>query len=157
MSLASLSLPKLALLFSAGCVAATCSAARPAAAFQLITAAEAALPPRTIPATKERSPTRLPRITVLSPSGIGAVYSPFDLKLRFSAFGGAAIDPDSVVLTYIKQPDIDITSRIRSFITANGIEIANADVPAGMHQFWIQLTDTDGRSAGREFDVQVVK
>jgi hypothetical protein len=103
------------------------------------------------------SPTRLPIVTVVSPAGVGVVYSPVELKLRFSAFGGAAIDLDSVVVTYVKQPDIDITARIKSFITTDGIDIARAEVPPGRHQFWIELKDTDGRSVGSEFDFQVVQ
>lgn len=132
--------------------------ATPAQAFQLIAAEEAALPPGTVPTFKARgSPSRLPSIIVLSPSGAGAVYSPLSLRLRFSAFGGAAIDPDSVVITYIKQTNIDITPRVKSFITADGIDIVQAEVPPGMHQFWVELVDTDGRSNGREFDFQVIK
>jgi hypothetical protein len=134
------------------------AAARPAFAFELITPAEAALPPGTTPSFKVRgSPTRLPSITVISPAGVGAVYSPINLKLRFQAFGGAAIDPESVVLTYIKQPNIDVSPRIRAFITASGIDISQAEVPAGMHRFWVQLKDTDGRVNGREFEFQVAK
>jgi hypothetical protein len=141
------------------CLAVCIAAAHPAAAFELITASEAALPPGTAPAFEVRgSPTRLPSVTVLSPPpGGGAVYAPLDFKLRFRAFGGAAIDPDSVVVTYIKQPDLDITPRIKAFITANGIDIAQAEVPPGVHQFWVRLRDTDGRVGDREFDFRVVK
>jgi len=126
---------------------------------QLITTAEAALPPGAVPSFEVRgSPTRLPSITVAAPHpGGGAVYSPLDFKLTFRAFGGAKIDPESVVLTYIKKPDIDITARIKSFITADGIDIAQAAVPPGQHQFWIEVKDTDGRTAGHEIDFQVLK
>jgi hypothetical protein len=126
---------------------------------QLITPAEAALPPGAAPSFEVRgSPTRLPNITVASPHpGGGAVYSPLDFKLAFRAFGGAKIDPESVVVTYIKKPDIDITARVKPFITADGIDIAQAQVPPGSHQFWIEVKDTDGRSAGREIDFQVLK
>src|ERR1700683_2177043 len=79
-----------------------------ASAFELVTPAEAALPPGKVPSAAVRgSPTRRPSINVISPSGLGAIYSPVDFKVRFSAFGGAAIDPDTVVVTYVKQPDID--------------------------------------------------
>lgn len=141
------------------CLAVLVAAAPPAAAFELITPAEAALPAGTVPAFVARgSPTRLPQITVVSPPpGGGAVYSPLDLKLRFRAFGGASIDPDSVVITYIKKPNIDITPRIKAFITPHGINIAQAVVPPGRHRFWIELKDNDGRSRGREFDFQVAK
>jgi hypothetical protein len=134
------------------------AAATPAAAFQLITVAEAALPSGTVPSFAVRgSPTRQPSITLQSPAGVGVVYSPLDLKLRFRGFGGAAIDPDSVVVIYVKQPDIDITARVKSFITADGIDIVQAEVPPGLHQFWVELKDTDGRIGTLEFDFQVAK
>lgn len=85
------------------------------------------------------------------------VHSPLELILRFRAFGGAAINPDSVVLTYLKQPQIDITQRITRFITAAGIDIKQADVPPGLHQFWIELKDNEGRTSGTEFSFQVAK
>lgn len=133
--------------------------ARSADPVQLITAAEAALPPGVVPSFEVRgSPTRLPTIIVNSPHpGGGAVYSPMDFKLTFRAFGGAKVAPDSVVITYVKKPNIDITARIKPFITAAGVDIAQAVVPPGQHQFWIQLTDSDGRTAGREIDFQVTK
>jgi hypothetical protein len=140
------------------CLAVIFADPRVAAAFQLITPAEAALPPGKVSSVEVRgSPTRRPSITVISPSGAGAVYSPLDLKLAFSAFGGSAIDPNSVVVTYIKQPDIDLTPRIKGFITGNGINIAHAEVPPGLHQFWVELKDSDGNSNGREVEFLVLK
>ena len=143
----------------AACLPLLIVAARPAAPVQLITPAEAALPPGAVPSFEVRgSPTRQPSFIVNSPHpGGGAVYSPLDFKLTFRAYGGAKIDPDSVVVTYVKQPDIDITARIKPFLTADGIDIALAEVPPGLHTFWIELKDTDGRSAGREVDLQVTK
>jgi hypothetical protein len=154
--------PRRQVLWSAAGAAASVAflaAARPALAFQLITIAEAALPPGSPPSFEVRgSPTRLPSIAVVSPpQGGGAVYSPLDFKVSFRAFGGAAIDPGLVVVTYIKNPDIDITPRIKTFITAGGIDIAQAQVPPGLHQFWIQVTDSDGRSSARGLDFQVIQ
>jgi hypothetical protein len=143
----------------AACLPLLVAAARSATPVQLITPSEAALPAGTVPSFEVRgSPTRLPTITVNSPHpGGGAVYSPLDFKLTFLAYGGAKIDPDSVVVTYVKTPDIDITARIKPFLTADGIDIAQAEMPPGLHTFWIELKDTDGRSVGREVDVQVTK
>jgi hypothetical protein len=140
-------------------LALSCAAARPTTPVQLITPAEAALPAGAVPSFEVRgSPTRLPTITVNSPHpGGGAVYSPLDFRVTFRAYGGAKIDPDSVVVTYVKKPDLDITARIKPFLTADGIDIAQAEVPPGLHTFWIELKDTDGRSAGREVDIQVTK
>jgi hypothetical protein len=135
------------------------AAATPAAAFDLVTPAEAALPAGTVPSLDLRgSPTRRPLVTVVAPPpSAGLVHSPLDLKLQFRAFGGAEIDPSTVVVTYLKDPAIDITQRLTPFITAAGIDVPQADVPAGKHQFWIELKDKDGHIGGGEFSFQVTK
>jgi hypothetical protein len=141
------------------CLASFLAAARPAFALELVTPAEAALPSAPVPAFELRgSPTRGPHITVVSPPPqAGLVHSPVELKLRYGAFGGASIDPDTVVVTYLKKPAVDITQRIKPFITAAGIDIKDADVPPGLHQFWIELKDNEGRASGTEFSFQVAK
>jgi hypothetical protein len=135
------------------------AAAIPADAFQLITPDEAALPAGAVPTFALRgSPTRRPNVVVISPRpAAGLLHSPLDLKLQFHAFGGAAIDPNSVVVTYLKEPAIDMTQRITPFISAEGIDISQADVPPGKHQFWIELKDKDGRVGSAEFGFQVAK
>lgn len=148
---------------AAFCVAASMigifAAATPAQSFQLVTADEAALPAGAPPALALRgSPTRRPTVIVVSPPpNAGQMHSPLNLKLQFHAFGGAGIDPVSVVVTYLKQPAIDITQRIMPFITADGIEISQVEVPPGRHQFWVELKDKDGRIGGAELDFQVAQ
>ncbi len=134
------------------CLANLFAAATPADAFQLITPEEAALPAGPVPGFQLRgSPTRRPNITVISPPPTaGVLHSPLNLKLQFRAFGGAVIDPNSVVVTYLKTPAIDITQRIMPFISADGINISQAEVPPGKHQFWIELKDNGGRVGGTE-------
>lgn len=141
------------------CLAGLLAAARPAFALELITPAEAALPPAQIPTFELRgSPTRGPHVTIVSPPpGAGLIHSPIELKLRYRAFGGASIDADTVVITYLKKPAIDITQRIKPFITAAGIDVKDAVVPPGLHRFWIELKDNDGRVSGTEFSFQVTK
>jgi len=147
-----------AVWYIAVCAATLFAAASPAAAFELITPAEAALPAGKVPAFRERaSPGHRPQIDIVSPSGAGAVYSPVEFKLSFKAHGGAAIDPNSVVVTYVKDPQIDITPRVKAFITADGINIAQADVPPGVHQFFIELKDTEGNPVSRELKFQVLQ
>jgi len=131
--------------------------ASPAQAFVLVTLEEAALPQSGAPEPAlSRSPTRRPSVTVVSPPAhAGMIHSPFDLKLRFHAFGGARIDPTTVIVTYLKDPRIDITQRITPFITADGIYISHAEVPPGRHQFWIELKDNDGRVGAGELSFGV--
>jgi hypothetical protein len=126
---------------------------------QLVTPEEAALPPGAAPSLDFRgSPIRRPTIQVVSPPpSAGLVHSPVELKLRFHAFGGAEIDPESVVVTYLKSPAIDVTQRLTPYITADGIVIADAELPAGEHKFWVELKDKSGRVGTAEFSVQVAK
>ena len=143
----------------AGALAGYFAAITPAGALELITAEEAALPAGQVPALELRgSPTRRPNVIVVSPPPTaGLMHSPVELKLEFRAFGGAEIDPGSVVVTYLKNPAIDMTQRIAPFISAVGIDVPQADVPPGKHQFWIELRYKNGRVGGGEFSFQVSK
>jgi hypothetical protein len=129
---------KLSVSIAAGLFAWLVMTGSQAGAFQLITSEEAALPVRSVPLLELRgSPTRRPIVVVVSPPpGAGLIHSPLELKLEFRAFGGSKIDPDSVVVTYLKDPAIDITHRITPFISTSGIVITEADVPPGKHEFW---------------------
>jgi hypothetical protein len=131
----------------------------PAGAIQLVTEQEAALPPNHLPGLELRgSPTRRPSAVVVAPPpSAGVMKSPLNLKVKLQAFGGAKIDPDSIVVTYKKTPMIDITQRIMPFISADGIEVPEAEVPPGLHEFRIELKDKEGRLGGTEFSFQVGK
>ncbi|MGD0641661.1 MAG: hypothetical protein ABSC22_13015 [Roseiarcus sp.] len=144
---------------AAGCAVFLLAPVYAAHAFELVTEAEAALPAGEAPALIMRgSPMRRPNILVVSPPPTaGLMHSPIDLKLRFHAFGGAEIDPESVVVTYLKQPAIDITQRIAPFITAQGVEIDKVEVPAGAHRFWIELKDKSGHVGAAEVSFQIAK
>ncbi len=135
------------------------AAAADAQTLQLVTPEEAALPPGVAPSLEFRgSPARRPSIQVVSPApAAGSVHSPVALKLRFKAFGGAEIDPESVVVTYLKSPAINVTQRLTPYIKADGIDIDHAELPAGEHQFWVELKDKSGRVGTSEFTVQVAK
>ena len=147
----------LAWVSAIGFLAIYIAAANPASAFELVTPSEAALPAGAVPTLDLRgSPTRRPVVTVLSPPpAAGQMHSPLNLKLQFRAFGGAAIDPNSVVVTYLKQPAIDMTQRLTPYITVQGIDIPQVEVPPGKHQFWIELKDNAGHIGGGALNFQV--
>jgi hypothetical protein len=146
-------------VLAAALLALALAGAAQAQTLQLVTPEEAALPAGAPPSLEFRgSPTRRPSIQVVSPPpSAGLVHSPLELKLRFHAFGGAEIDPESVVVTYLKNPAIDVTQRLAPFITADGIVIDHAELPPGDHQFWVELKDKTGRSGAIAFTVQVAK
>jgi hypothetical protein len=109
------------------CLIGLLAAPTPAAAIQLVTEQEAALPPD---------------LLAIDHRGI---------------FGGAKVDPDSIVVTYKKTPEIDITQRIMPFITADGIDVPDAEVPPGTHTFRIEVKDNKGYLGATDFSFRVGK
>jgi hypothetical protein len=71
--------------------------------------------------------------------------APFDFKINFEARGDTKIDPSSVKVVYMKSPFVDLTPRLKSAISANGIDFAKADVPPGTHAIRVTVKDTEGR------------
>jgi hypothetical protein len=133
---------------------ATLIFAGPAAALQLITDKEAALPP--MPVVHERGISRGPTIVVVSPSpNAGMVQSPVALKIMFESHGSATVNVDSVLVTYLKEPTIDLTQRIKPFIAASGIDVQDAQVPPGTHTLRIDVTDSQGHTNSTDFTFRV--
>jgi hypothetical protein len=91
-----------------------------------------------------RGITRAPTIEFEAPS-LAADHKPFDFRIKLQAHGGAAIDPTKVRVTYLKMPSVDLTDRLRPFITASGINMPEAECPAGKHPLLIDVEDNDGR------------
>jgi hypothetical protein len=122
-----------------------CSACIPVArALPLVTEQEAAYPDD--PYGENRgSPTPGPTVEIVSPALSGLIRSPFHLRIRFKAYAGAAIDRDSITVTYRKVPAIDITQRIGGFIRNDSIDLVDAELPVGTHPFRIDVRDTRGR------------
>jgi hypothetical protein len=120
----------------------------------LITPEEASLPPpKGAVAVTSRGITRGPRIEYLgSPS---ATHSPVRLQLKFESFGGAKIDPNSVKVTYMKNPAVDLTPRLKPFVQPTGIDMADAVLPSGDHMLRVDLKDSDGRAATTSFTLKI--
>jgi len=131
----------------------------PVGAFQLVTKQEAGLPPaESSDLTFRGSPTRRPAIVTITPAqNAGLVTSPMKLIIRFQSFGGAKINPGSVVVTYLKKPSINVTQRLSPFIRAEGIDATEAELPPGAHEFRIEVHDTDGRVGGAIVSIQVAQ
>lgn len=144
-------------LIAAWTVFAAVLPAGSAAAFELITNSEAALPAGESQ-YPERGVSRAPTVVIVSPApAAGAVRSPFHLKITFQSHGGARINIGSVLLTYVKTPPVNLTPRVERFIGPNGIEADNAEVPPGTHTLRVKVSDTDGRSSSADFTVTVLK
>ena len=113
----------------------------------LITEAEAKLPASTDVGMTTRGLTRGPGVELVSPNPDHIVPSPVPLKVKFIARNNVAIDPASVRLIYLKEPNIDLTERIKSHLTSSGIDMTEAEIPPGTHHLRISLRDSQGRAS----------
>ena len=122
----------------------------------LISAKEAALPAAS-GALATRGISRGPGIKLASPEADTPVAAPFDFKVNFEARGDAKIDPNSVKVVYMKSPFVDLTPRLKSAISANGIDFAKADVPPGTHTIRVTVKDSEGRETNSVLNLVVNK
>ncbi|WP_423868121.1 hypothetical protein [Bradyrhizobium sp.] len=145
----------LATIFLAVSVTAFASSSMPAhASHVLITEEESKLPPpRGAVAADRRGITRGPKIDVVMPAD--NVHSPVHFQLKFESFGGAKIDPDSVKVTYLRTPNVDLTPRIKPFVQPTGIDMPDAELPAGDHMVRVDIKDSDGRVGSTSFVLKV--
>ncbi|HXP95545.1 MAG TPA: hypothetical protein VN809_02455 [Telmatospirillum sp.] len=104
-----------------------------------------------------RGITRGPAIHFEPPATVPAPHAPFDFHVNFEAHGGAKVDPDHIRITYLKSPNVDLTERLRPYITPEGIDMPAAQLPLGDHSLHIEVEDTDGRSGEATFTVKVAK
>jgi len=122
----------------------------------LITPEEARLPaPKIAVAMSARGVTRGPQIEVVQEAD--PTKSPTHFQLKFVAHGGAKIDPATVQMTYLRTPDVDLTSRIKPYVTDGGIDIPDAVIPPGSHILRVDLKDTDGRTSTLNFTLNVAQ
>jgi hypothetical protein len=120
----------------------------------LITDEEAKLPPpKGAVATDRRGITRGPKIEFI-PDGDPA-HSPMRLQIKFESFGGARIDPDSIKIIYLRTPNVDLTSRIKSFVQTTGIDIPDVQLPVGDHMLRVDIKDSDGRVGTTSFVLKI--
>src|SRR5215831_17738855 len=116
----------------------------PSRATQLITEEEAQLPPpKGAIAADRRGIMRGPKVEFVSPGD--SVTSPLRLQLKFESFGGAKIDPDSVKVIFLRTPNVDLTSRVKPFVQADGINMQDAELPPGEYSVRVDVKDSDGR------------
>lgn len=135
--------------------AAMLTAAQAADPILLITREEAGLPTAPKTATSTRNLTRGPGIDTLPTPDKGVDGKPFRLSVRFMPSNGVPIDPATVRVFYRRQPPIDITERIKPFITPAGIEAPSVVVPSGSHILEIEATDKEGRIGRRQLTLTV--
>ena len=61
------------------------------------------------------------------------------------------------LLTYLKANAVDLTPRVASTITENGIDFSKAEVPPGEHAVKVTVKDVEGRETNTVIKLNVVK
>ena len=113
----------------------------------LISDDEAKLPPPKTAPLDARGVTRAPKIELIAPDR--SFHSPVAVKLTFQSYGGVKIDVDSLRVFYLRTPDVEITTRIRPFVSAAGIDLPAATIPPGEHLLRFEIKDADGRATSK--------
>lgn len=83
-----------------------------------------------------------PVIRIASPRDAGIYAGPFPVEVAFTpGESGAAVDPASFKLVYKRGWGIDLTSRVKGFVTAEGIRVEEAELPPGTHRLELSIAD----------------
>jgi hypothetical protein len=140
--------------FFTACLVAIVAAPTASFAAPLITADEAALPPmKGAVANSGRGITRGPKITVSEESV--AKPSPIRFQVKFQPLGGSTIDLDGLKVIYLKQPNVDLTPRVKPFVQPTGIDMPDALLPPGDHLVRIDVKDSEGRVSTMSFVLKI--
>lgn len=116
-----------------------------AAAMTLVSEQEAAMADNPLAAFDVRAATaRGPILRQDCPPPPGAVErSPtcFRVSIRPNS---ADVLLNSLRVTYLKAPPVDITPRVAPYVTPQGIDVPEAELPPGRHAFRIEISDATG-------------
>ncbi len=96
-----------------------------------------------------------PVIDVVEPLNGGRGPMPVQVLVKFAPLFGP-VDLDSLKVVLVKFIQIDITDRIRPFVTAEGISVKEAKIPPGKHRVRISLADQTGAVSIREIAFEVL-
>lgn len=126
----------------------------------LITPEEAAMAPAK--ETSGRDPTQIgaesnlgPKIEVLKPLDGGSAQSPVEVDIKFIR-KMSPVDPASLKVSVVKFINIDITDRVRTYASADGIQVPAAQLPSGKHTVRVSIADQDGLRSIKDVTFEVL-
>lgn len=96
-----------------------------------------------------------PVIDVVEPLNGSRESMPVQVLVRFAPLS-EPVDLTSLKVILIKFIQIDITDRIRPYVTPEGIQVKEAKIPPGKHRVRISLADKAGGLTVREIFFEVL-
>ncbi len=122
----------------------------------LITVREASLPDDD--KVKRGLPINGPRVLLASPlRDPSTVKSPFALVIDFEPRDSVPVDLNSLEVTYERKPAVDLTERVKAYLSPTGIAMPQAETPPGKHHIHVEIKDVDGRLAVAEFTIDTTQ
>lgn len=85
-----------------------------------------------------------PGIEIVSPQKGHQFKGAVPVNVRFIKKEGAEIDLATFKLEYLKLLAIDLTPRVKQYVTKDGINVPEAKLPAGSHTIRLSVGDTTG-------------
>jgi hypothetical protein len=110
-------------------------------AVTLINSAEAALPDPPPLEMSVRGLDAMSGFVQVLPPKRAVARAPFHMVIRFQD----PCNPSSVVMSLVKQPAVDLTARIRPYLTSQGIDVPDAQAPPGNYKIRLIYRDAAGR------------
>ncbi len=97
-----------------------------------------------------------PQIEWGAPDVAKTIKPPISIRVHFVPTAPAAINPESLRILY-GAFRINITDRVKraARLTADSISAEGATLPSGTHHLFIDISDSDGRSAEKEVSFTV--
>ena len=130
---------------------------KPTADFWLVTPEEAALAnAESSPGIRKRgiAPRSGPIIELLKPVAGQPSRTPVEIDVKFHP-NAAPVDESTIHVTLLKIINVDLTNRLRPYMTASGIYIPNANLPSGRHAVRITLADREGNASSTQMTLQI--
>lgn len=121
----------------------------------LITPDEAALAPAVDDGIRPRGLSEAgPGIEIIKPMEGAVIPTPAELLIRFLP-KNVTIDLSSLKVTLMKFIPIDLTDRLKPYLSAEGIAVKDAKVPTGTYRVRITLSDAQGKSSTKEISFEI--
>lgn len=95
-----------------------------------------------------------PGIEFIKPQEGAVIPSPAEILIRFLP-KTVTIDLTTVKVTLLKFIPIDLTDRLKPYISFDGIILKDAKVPPGRYRVRIALADAQGKISAREISFEV--
>lgn len=126
---------------------------------ELITAQEAAtqdMDPSQMHVEVGRGDENGPSIELLAPQIGSPLKPPVPIAVKFIQRTGKDIDPSTFKLEYLKFITIDLTSRVKQYVTKEGINVPEAKLPSGTHTIRLSIGDITGAITKRILTIEVL-